>query len=287
MPKHTPRIEATGAQLRALLESAEDPDEFVEGLEHALSMLAKDSPNHPIIRELGRSLGARASDELQRAVLHDIKNMLNLVALNLELTRPKLATTLGASEGMNIRSPRTQTILSLLQALDDAQVLSDQACRLSLSTLDLTQPHEANLDDLGSVLELCARASERVLRGRLEIHLVVEAVSMVSVRAGQAELFRVVLNLLQNASEAQVVKGTARIRAWKTDEMAFVEVEDDGPGIPAELQDSIFEAFVTSKTQRGGLGLFTVKQIVDQWGGEIQLASQPGCTRLTFSIPRS
>lgn len=285
--KQAQRIEATGSRLRALLESAEDPNEFVEGLHQALSHLSRESPNHPVVRELARSLGARASDELQRAVLHDIKNMLNLVALNLELTRPKLATTLGASEGMNIRSPRTQAILSLLQALDDAQVLSEQACRLSLSTLDLTQPHDADLDDLGGVLELCSRASERVLRGKLEIHLVVEAVSMVRVRAGRAQLFRVMLNLLQNAAEAQAVVGNARVRAWKTDELAFVEVEDDGPGIPNDLQDVVFGPFVTSKSQRGGLGLFTVKQLVDEWGGEIQLVSQPGCTRLTFSIPRS
>jgi signal transduction histidine kinase len=65
-----------------------------------------------------------------------------------------------------------------------------------------------------------------------------------------------------------------------------VEVADDGPGVPAELNDRIFDPFFTTKPQGSGLGLPIVRKIVDAHDGRIDLASTPGHgTRFRVTLP--
>ena len=63
-----------------------------------------------------------------------------------------------------------------------------------------------------------------------------------------------------------------------------VEVEDEGEGVPAEVRESLFEAFVSTKAAGIGLGLAVVKRIVDEHGARIELESGSTGTqfRLTF-----
>jgi signal transduction histidine kinase len=68
----------------------------------------------------------------------------------------------------------------------------------------------------------------------------------------------------------------------------LVEVADNGPGIPPELQGRIFEPFFTTKAvgQGTGLGLDTSRRIVvERHGGEIEVLSQPGETRFRVHLP--
>jgi two-component system NtrC family sensor kinase len=64
-------------------------------------------------------------------------------------------------------------------------------------------------------------------------------------------------------------------------------VQDNGPGIPADVMPRIFEPFFTTKPkgEGTGLGLGIVKQIVDKHGGKIDVTSKPGCTRFTVCLP--
>jgi len=64
-----------------------------------------------------------------------------------------------------------------------------------------------------------------------------------------------------------------------------MEVEDSGPGVPAELKEQIFNPFVTTKKSGVGLGLAIVSKIVDAHGGSLKLVSEAGhgaCFRVTF-----
>jgi signal transduction histidine kinase len=67
----------------------------------------------------------------------------------------------------------------------------------------------------------------------------------------------------------------------------LVEVGDDGPGVPADLQGRIFDAFFTTKpVGRGtGLGLDIAQRIVVRNHGELRLESQPGDTRFQVLLP--
>jgi len=85
-------------------------------------------------------------------------------------------------------------------------------------------------------------------------------------------------NLLQNAREALGDKGgtvfvSARCHA---DYSIEVEVRDDGPGIPPDKQEKIFEAYYTTKEKGTGLGLATVKHNVELYGGTVRVESALG-----------
>lgn len=101
------------------------------------------------------------------------------------------------------------------------------------------------------------------------------------------ELNQVWTNLIDNAIEAMNGNGQLRVRALRELECAIVEIGDNGPGIPPEIQSRIFDPFFTTKKvgQGTGLGLDTALRIVRQHHGSIELKSQPGDTRFRVRLP--
>jgi signal transduction histidine kinase/pSer/pThr/pTyr-binding forkhead associated (FHA) protein len=93
-------------------------------------------------------------------------------------------------------------------------------------------------------------------------------------------LHQALMNLATNAIEAVPVrKGavTIRTRYLADRPEAQISVSDNGPGIPGDRQDDVFEPFSSSKGQRGtGLGLAVTRKIVREHGGRIELQSEPG-----------
>ena len=103
-----------------------------------------------------------------------------------------------------------------------------------------------------------------------------------------SELNQVWTNLLDNAIDALGERGTITISTRHEDSCAVVEITDDGPGIPAEVADRIFDPFYTTKdVGRGtGLGLSTARQIVvDRHDGSLSLESEPGRTAFRVRLP--
>jgi signal transduction histidine kinase len=87
-----------------------------------------------------------------------------------------------------------------------------------------------------------------------------------------------VMNLLQNSREALGDKGgnvfvSARCQS---DYSVEVEIRDDGPGIPPDKQEKVFEAYYTTKEKGTGLGLATVKHNVELYGGTVRMESALG-----------
>ena len=66
-----------------------------------------------------------------------------------------------------------------------------------------------------------------------------------------------------------------------------VEVADDGPGMPPEIADKIFNPFFTTKPQGSGLGLAIVRKIVDAHDGRIDVSQPPGAARVPRDAARS
>src|SRR5207248_360110 len=102
-----------------------------------------------------------------------------------------------------------------------------------------------------------------------------------------SELNQVWTNLIDNAIDAMSGKGELRVRTCKEDSCVLVEIGDNGPGIPKEIQPRIFEPFFTTKRvgQGTGLGLDTVQRIVKKHQGNIQVSSKPGDTRFQVWLP--
>jgi signal transduction histidine kinase len=104
-----------------------------------------------------------------------------------------------------------------------------------------------------------------------------------------SELNQVWTNIIDNAIDAMHGKGELRVRTYSNDSCAVVEIIDNGPGIPDEVQPHIFEPFFTTKGvgEGTGLGLDTVQRIVKKHRGDIQVTSKPGETRFQVWLPLS
>lgn len=134
----------------------------------------------------------------------------------------------------------------------------------------------------------------RTRAGEKKVSVVIEVPPRLTARADADRLQQVLSNLIENAIKYGRARGRVRIggRA-RPDGKAEVWVRDDGPGIPVEARDRVFERFYRVDRARSrdtggtGLGLSIVKHIVQAHGGEVWLKSDLGeGTTFFFTLPR-
>ena len=109
------------------------------------------------------------------------------------------------------------------------------------------------------------------------------------------QMIQALLNLVRNAAAALDGHGTITLRSRAITNftignirhrvIATIEIEDDGPGIPANLQDSVFYPLVTSRPEGTGLGLPAAQELISRHGGLIEFESRPGKTIFFVRIP--
>jgi signal transduction histidine kinase len=103
-------------------------------------------------------------------------------------------------------------------------------------------------------------------------------------------LHQVIANILRNAVQALLAhRGEGRIEVGVSPEaQAYtITVDDDGPGVPEAMRESVFDPYVTTKSDGTGLGLAIVKKIVVEHGGTIDAGASPlGGARFRIRIPR-
>ncbi|HTI35812.1 MAG TPA: ATP-binding protein [Miltoncostaea sp.] len=107
------------------------------------------------------------------------------------------------------------------------------------------------------------------------------------ITAHASQLNQVWTNLLDNAIDAVDGDGVITVRTRPVPDAVAVEIGDDGPGVPAELQSRLFEPFFTTKDvgKGTGLGLDIVRRIVENHHGQVRLLSAPGDTRFEVRLP--
>lgn len=106
------------------------------------------------------------------------------------------------------------------------------------------------------------------------------------IMADASELKQVFMNLIQNACQAMEGIGKLSFATWLEGGRVYAKVADNGPGIPEEHLDKIYDPFFTTKEQGTGLGLNIVYRIVTKFGGDIACESQVGVgTVFTLSFP--
>jgi signal transduction histidine kinase len=101
------------------------------------------------------------------------------------------------------------------------------------------------------------------------------------------ELVQVWTNMIHNAIQAMPTGGTLTIAVIQKDNGIEVTITDTGNGIPADVQQRIFDAFFTTKPagEGSGLGLHISKKIVDKHHGRLKVESQPGHTQFGVWLP--
>src|SRR6202167_4579338 len=250
-----------------------------------------------IMRSRNETVGAlrRQEDELA-AALRRLEEQDRLVSLGLlsasvahELNTP-LAVLNGSIEQLIETSPDAQT----LNRLARMQRVTQRLRRISESLVDFARGRQQSMEPLGLRALIDEAWSLVGVEGKASsIELVNEVGAEAQVGGNSDRLAQVFVNLLRNSLNA-VEAGRGRIairsrRAERAGETGIaVRVEDNGPGIPADVLPDIFEAFVTTRLDaRGtGLGLTVAEGIVTQHGGSITAANRAeGGARLEVTLP--
>lgn len=200
---------------------------------------------------------------LAAGTVHDLKNLLSII----------LGYTRVISRKFRPGDDEHQHLETIKDTAGTAVQMSSQI--LSLARFSDELPGEV---ELGECLEEILKTLKITLPESIEIveHLPEEPIRFV---IHPARFQQVVLNLCQNAAHAMLGGGKLTVSLIKTDQNGVqMEIGDTGTGIPPELIEKIFEPlFTTKKKGKGtGLGLFVVKQIVEQHGGSIDVRSEPG-----------
>jgi signal transduction histidine kinase len=106
------------------------------------------------------------------------------------------------------------------------------------------------------------------------------------VRGDRQKLTQVLVNLVRNALHATNPGQKVRVTAERRDEGVVLAIEDEGPGVAAEMRDRLFQPFASTKGDQGhGLGLYMSKLIVVSHRGRIDLVDRPRGARFEVVLP--
>ncbi|MDR3073985.1 MAG: PAS domain S-box protein [Deltaproteobacteria bacterium] len=164
-------------------------------------------------------------------------------------------------------------------AQEKARIILEESKRLDdilKSIINFARPTEQTLGDV-EVNAVAAQTVEIMGIGtEKNIPIVLELARNMPKAYGNAEMLKqCLINLIKNAQEA-MAKGTIHVRTRYLDATVYLEVEDDGPGIPQELQEQIFSPFFSTKDKGAGLGLAMTRKILNEIGGKLILHSKVG-----------
>ena len=210
---------------------------------------------------LHRAQRLEAIGTLAGGIAHDFNNLI----FGIKLISAELVS--------NELDPKKRSALGVI---DD---ITERSAMLTRSLLGFARrgKHRAMPVALDHVIETMREILVRTLAG-LSITFELDAAE-ISVLGDQSQLEQVVMNLIVNARDALEEAGTGGrvvVRTRTTSTTVVLEIADDGPGIPPELHERVFEPYFSTKTQgaeRGtGLGLATVFGVVESHGGSIEIA---------------
>jgi len=179
-------------------------------------------------------------------------------------------STLGLLSEVREATERVSGLVAVMQSYT-------QLDRASLQFIDVTEGIDSTLMMLGQKLG----DGVTVIRDY--------GTGVPAIEAHPAELNQVWTNIIDNAVDAMAANGTLRISTRADPEHVVIEIADTGPGIPAEVQARVFEAFYTTKDvgKGAGLGLDIARRIIiERHRGQIAIDSRPGETILRVRLPR-
>lgn len=204
------------------------------------------------------------------SVAHDFNNVLQVIGGHLEL----------AEAQPDVPQSVRDNIQAIRRATDQGTALAKRLSKAS-GGAPLTDRTEV---DLARVVAECVELVRGHRKSRA-VHLEVDAALGLRVLMSESAARQIVTNLVLNAVEASP-EGTVRVRLSESGGAAVLEVEDDGPGIPESARRHVFDAFITTKVDGTGLGLYATRTAVEQQDGAIDLSdSDLGGARFTVILP--
>jgi two-component system sensor histidine kinase KdpD len=244
--------------------------------------------------EFGAALASQAAVALDRVSL-----VAELESANLASERERLRAALLSSVSHDLRTPLSSIIgaASSLVAYeptlssDDKGALlrsvlneSERLDRYIQNLLDMTRLGQGDLKlqlDWEDIRDLVSVASRRLGISSRNLKIEMDVASDARFIHVHGDLIeQVFVNLLDNAARHSPPGGIISVRAWRDSDAVFISVADEGPGIPADVRDRVFEPFyrVQEKDSKSGtgLGLSICRGIVRAHGGDIVALAPAG-----------
>lgn len=236
---------------------------FALGMALALRSLERARVAH------GRAERMGAMSQMAAMVAHEVRNPLGILRASIELLRARAGARLDEREQSRIHDMLAEV---------------DRLGRLTQEFLSLAA--EPRLDrsecDLAAIAAETADAvREAAPHARIELSIP----DGITLSADRDKLKQVFLNLLLNAAQATERPLTIRVEAQRARATVAVHVSDDGPGIPQDVREKLFQPFVTTRAGGSGLGLTVARRIVEAHGGTLALTPwQPDAPGATFTL---
>lgn len=227
-------------------------------------------------RELARAARYADLGVLAAGVAHEINNPLATIATCAEGMQRRL------ERGTLERKEETEYFRTIASEAYRAREITQR-----LLTLARPDPGPKGRVVLTTLLGELARVTRHQLERR-NIELVVEASEPLIVRGNSGELLQALVNLVLNARDASPAGKRVRVRTSREGSAALIDVDDEGPGVPAELVERIFEPFFTTKPagEGTGLGLPLVASVAEGHSGTIVVTRSPeGGARFRLRLP--
>ena len=222
-------------------------------------------------------------DAFTQMMVHDLRSPLSAIIGGLKLI--EMGIEEGDSPDLLLESNRValasaNNLLGLIGSLLDFQKLETGQVQLQLQPLAPASLIQDAMDTLRPLAEM----SRIALEASADYHLP-------AVRGDAEHVRRVLINLADNALKFSPPGGHVRASARRDGEFVEFSVADDGPGIPIEYRERIFDRYVqvpgrTGRRRGTGLGLTYCKMVVERHGGKIRVEAAPGGgSNFLFTLP--
>lgn len=221
--------------------------------------------------ELAHSARLAALGTFSASIAHEFNNVLTAVIGHAQL-------------GQIVSSPSEKD-----HALDVIARVSQRATSITKSLLTFARQREPELRLAriqAAIDDTITLVSHELSRD--QVTLVQKIADLPPMMCDLGQISQVLLNLITNSRDAlrEQGGGTITITLAQEADQALLTVTDDGPGIPPEILDKIFQPFVTTKARGTGLGMAICYGIVESHHGKISITSAPGCgTSVTIRLP--
>jgi len=240
-----------------------------------VAILAVFSAYIVLLHERARSLTAQLHEEsrlayvgtLAAGIAHEVRNPLSSVKMNVQMMERKLAELADPAQADYFRG-KVERIKGEIERLEDSVNHFLAFSRPAPLRFESVRLNDA-VDNVLELLEPQCQAKGVQLARRY-------ARDLPPIELDPRQFVQAIQNLVLNAIQALGRGGTITVTTEATPGGAALSVADNGPGIPKDVQEHIFEVFFTTREGGTGLGLNIVSRIVEEHHGKLTVESEPG-----------
>lgn len=246
-------------------------DEDGKSVNHVVAIRRDITQRTSIENRLQQAEKLASIGELSTYMAHEIRNPL--------FTISGFANSLMRAEGLDEKAREKLAII-----LDESKRLDE----ILKALMNFTRPTEARVAemDLNELVVATMDVMQLPCANQGVEPFVSLDESVARVRANPDLIKQCLINLIKNALEAMEGGGKLYVTTAMNRDYVLLSVEDTGVGIPMDIRDKIFSPFFSTKGKGSGLGLAQTHKIIDEIGGEVDLASRVGVgTKVTLHLP--